>query len=159
MLTNKNSKCLFPNFNDYLNRTNQPAQFIRHRTISDDDFALATLQEKIWPFFIERIIEVSENDSLELENSGSDIDIDESRLIIDTIGDLNICKYFYNIAADNLFKYLIYCPILKRDEVDEDTRINGFFFIDFQNIDNSIEISNAYDYRFIFMVVFWDKEN
>lgn len=46
MLTNKNCKFLFYNFNNYLNRISQPIQLIRHTKISENDFALKILQEK-----------------------------------------------------------------------------------------------------------------
>lgn len=43
MLTNNNSKFIFYNFNNYLNRIGRPIQFVRHTITSDDDYALTKL--------------------------------------------------------------------------------------------------------------------
>ena len=67
MFTHKNSKYLFYNFNNYLNRTGIPVQFVRHTLIYDDNYALTILQEKYWQYSIEIILEVSERGSLQLE--------------------------------------------------------------------------------------------
>ena len=62
ILTNKHSKFLCYNFNSYLNSQNDSRQFIRHSQISDDTYTLNALQNKNWPYFIERIIEFSQSD-------------------------------------------------------------------------------------------------
>ena len=49
MLTHKNSKFLFYQFNSYLTQANEPVKYIKHTEIADDDFALGVLQEKIDP--------------------------------------------------------------------------------------------------------------
>ena len=67
MLTNKNSKFLCYNFNDYLSTTGKPPQLVSHTVISDDDYALTKLQNRNWPYFNERILEFSQN-GLELRN-------------------------------------------------------------------------------------------
>ena len=61
ILTHKNSKYLLYNFNNFLNRIGKQAKLVRHTKISDDDFALPNLQEKNWPYFVERLLTVSEN--------------------------------------------------------------------------------------------------
>ena len=70
MFTNKNSKCLFYHFNDYLTRINEPTKLARHSQISDDDIALDIIQNKNWQYFIERILEVYHSN-----NIGDNIDI------------------------------------------------------------------------------------
>ena len=59
MLTHKNSKYLFYNFNNYPSRIGRPVQFVRYTQIPDNDYALTTLQEKNAPYFIETILEIS----------------------------------------------------------------------------------------------------
>ena len=51
----------FYNFNSYLNLHNEPEQFIRHSQISDDTYALNALKNKIWSYFIDRIIDFSQS--------------------------------------------------------------------------------------------------
>ena len=67
MSTNKNSKFLCYNFNDYLSLIGKPPQLVSHTVISDDDYALTELQNRNWPYFNERILEFSQN-GLELRN-------------------------------------------------------------------------------------------
>ena len=43
MLTNKNSKCLFYRFNDYLERIFEPIKPVPHSVITDDDLALEVI--------------------------------------------------------------------------------------------------------------------
>ena len=66
MLTHKNSKFLFYQFNNYLTQINEPVKYIKHTKIADDKFALGVLLEKNWPYLIERLSEVCTN--LEFEN-------------------------------------------------------------------------------------------
>ena len=60
VLTNKNSKYLFHLFNKYQESRNRPKQFIRHSVISDNNYALRELQNRNWPYFINRIIYFSQ---------------------------------------------------------------------------------------------------
>ena len=46
MLTNKNTKRLFYQFNQYLVQIGQPLKFIRHSVIADDNYALTVIQER-----------------------------------------------------------------------------------------------------------------
>ena len=46
MLTHRNLKFLFYNFDNYLNRIGKPLQLVRHTKIADDDIALKNLQVK-----------------------------------------------------------------------------------------------------------------
>ena len=107
MLKHKNSKFLFYNVNDWLNGINQ---LVRHTKMSYGHFPLSVLQEKNWVYFIEIILEISENDSLELESLGTAVDIDENKLIIDSMTSLSILKHFYktlyNTVANNHCEFL-----------------------------------------------------
>ena len=55
VLTNKNSKYLFYQFNDYLERLLQPIRPVRHSIITDDDLVLEVIQNEKWQYFIETI--------------------------------------------------------------------------------------------------------
>ena len=59
-LTNKNSKFLFHLFNKYQEDRARPKFPIRHSTLTDDNYALNALQDRNWPYFINRIIEFSQ---------------------------------------------------------------------------------------------------
>ena len=60
MLKHKNSKLLLYNLNGFLSRINEPVQLVRHTTVVDGNYALEFLQEKDWPYFIQRILLISE---------------------------------------------------------------------------------------------------
>ena len=110
MLNHKNSKFLFYNFNGFLDRINQPVQLIRYTTVADDDCALVAIQEKGRPYFIERILSPSERNPLEIKSLGTAVDINESRLILDMMANLDIVKAvdnnLYRTVVDNLTECL-----------------------------------------------------
>ena len=91
MLTNKNSKFLFYNFNNYLNRCGEPVEKVRH-TVKD------------WSNFIEKLFQVSEKENFELENNRTEIDSVENKLLLDTISNLQICKHFTILCTMQLQK-------------------------------------------------------
>ena len=55
-LTNKNSKYLFHQFNDYLERIFELIKPVRHSVITDDDLALEITQNENRQYFIEAIL-------------------------------------------------------------------------------------------------------
>ena len=71
VITNENSKYLFYQFNDYLERLRQPMKHILHSVITDDDLALDIIQMKNWQYFIEAILAASKTN-----NSGLNSTID-----------------------------------------------------------------------------------
>ena len=58
-LANKNSKFLFNLFNKYQQDRGRKKHSVRHTKVTADDYALQKLQDKNWPYFINRIIEFS----------------------------------------------------------------------------------------------------
>ena len=56
------SKFLFYHFNNLRCDLGEKAYKIRHTIVSDNQHALETLQSKDWPYFINRLVEVSEGD-------------------------------------------------------------------------------------------------
>ena len=94
VLTNKNSKYLFHLFNKYLEDENKPKQFIGHSVISDDNYALKELQNKNWPYFINRIIQFSQGftDVGEIGIS----DRYEANILYNTKGNFKIVNELYS---------------------------------------------------------------
>ena len=156
MLTNKNSKFLCYNFNDYLSTTGKPPQLVSHTVISDDDYALTKLQNRNWPYFNERILEFSQN-GLELRNY-SITDKSENKIMKDKIQNFKIIKELYmslhNAVGDYLLEYPRNCPIFEQEKIDEDLRLNAFEFLNFQNNYNSKELLNTYEFFYINLVGF-----
>lgn len=75
MLINNNSKFLFYSFKDYLNGRGLPVQYVTNKIKSDNTHGLLVLQENDWSYFIERLLELCEKDSIDLESLGSEVDI------------------------------------------------------------------------------------
>ena len=50
ILTNKNSKDLFYQFNDYLEHVFEPVKPVPHSLITDDDIALEVIQNENWQY-------------------------------------------------------------------------------------------------------------
>ena len=55
-----NNKFLFHLFNKYQQDRGKTKYPVRHSTLTDDNYALQTLQNRNWPYFIRRIIEFSQ---------------------------------------------------------------------------------------------------
>lgn len=66
--------------------------------ISDDNYALETLQSKNWSYFVKTILEIS-NDDLEFSSVTDQYEID---IIQETSENLDICKKYYNSIYDNV---------------------------------------------------------
>ena len=92
-MTFKNSKFLFYHFNSYFHAENRPGQLIKHGIISDDTFALNTLQNKNWPYLIDKIIEFSQS-GLDLNSFGIS-DTEKADIILNTKENFKILKDVY----------------------------------------------------------------
>ena len=88
MDTNSASKFLFYHFNNLRRNLNEDACKIRHTFVSDDQYVLEFLQSRNWPYFIDSILEISEDDITSLNPSrvnDSRNNIEEIKIINDTI--------------------------------------------------------------------------
>ena len=74
--THKFSKPLFYHFNVFTQITNGLPYKIKHAIISDDQYGLEVSQSKVWPYFIDRLLEISEGNisSLNLGRIGQSKD-------------------------------------------------------------------------------------
>ena len=64
---------------------------IRHTTISNDQFALEKLQSKNLPYFVERIMEISEGNISTLNETGkTKNDFDELRIFAGMFTDISL---------------------------------------------------------------------
>ena len=103
MRTNSISKFLFYNFNTLLVSSGRKPLLLRHLQIADNEYALERLQNKSWPYFIETLLEVSNNDV-----NYNNIEKTEERDIIDkTVNNLNDCKDKYNKAFIDISKCVV----------------------------------------------------
>ena len=123
-------------------------QLIRHSIKSNDTFALNTLQSKNWPYFIDRIIEFSQS-RLDLNSfciSGreeADIVLNTKKKKINMLK--NIYQNFYVSVGHYLYDYLYNLPLLEKENIDEDSTLNEYPFLNFNSNYNDREIINTYD--------------
>ena len=85
-LANKNSKFLFNLFNKYQQDRGRQKYPVRHTKVNADGYALKTLQDRNWPYFINRIIEFSQGV----------FDPNEVNILNDTRSNFEIVKNLYN---------------------------------------------------------------
>ena len=131
------SKFLFYHFNNLRCYLGEKAYKIRHTIVSDNQHALETLQSKDWPYFINRLVEVSEGDITWLNLHGisqNENDVEELKIINDTIENLEICKnYFAAIYANgssSFQNYLKIAPDVLIEKMEDDLRLNLYSSID-----------------------------
>ena len=63
-------------------------QYVRHTIISEDLHRLLELQKRNSPYFIGKLFKLSEGDDFELEHLGTEVDIEEKELLLNTITNL-----------------------------------------------------------------------
>ena len=71
---------------------------IRHNQVSDDKYALETLQSKNCRYFVKAVLEIS-NDDVGLS---SVTDQNEINIINETFENVTICKEYYNSIYHNI---------------------------------------------------------
>ena len=103
--THGTSKFLFHHFNNLRCDLGEKPYKVWHTIISDNKDALEILQNKDWPYFINRLLEVSNGgiSSLSLLSIGQNQNNVEELKVIgdDTIENLEKCKNYYaDIYAD-----------------------------------------------------------
>ena len=78
--------------------------------------------------------------------------MDENKIVLNTTENLVLCKAVYNVTyisiASNQHEYLENIPKIDLGRIYEDLRLNGFYFIDFENEYNTKEIMDSFNYFF-----------
>ena len=159
------SKFLFYHFNNLRRDLGEEACKIRHTIVSDDQHVLEALRSKDWPYFINRLFEVSEGDITSLNFSGisqNEDDIEELKIINGTIENLEICKNYYadiyeNVGG-NFQNYLKDAPDVLIEKMEDDLRLNLYSSIDLKNEPSTKDIMQTFD-RFLHLVDFQQLTN
>ena len=122
LLANKNSKFLFNLFNKYQQDRGRKTYPVRHTKVSADDYALKTLQDKNWPYFINCIIAFSQG-VFDL-NDIITTDPDEVNILNDTRANFETVKNLYNelltSVGINLHEYFMNLNTDKKQKIDTD---------------------------------------
>ena len=134
MLTKKNSKFCFYNFDDYLDRLCRPVERVRHSIVSENEHGFLELLRKVWLCFIEKkVLELFEGEKIDL-NEFDDL---EGELLPDIVSNLQICKYFYNTlynsVADNFREMILSGHYFYIQSINEDAKLNGWSLVNIQD--------------------------
>ena len=128
-LANKNSKFLFNLFNKYQQDRGRQKHPVRHTKVNADNYALKTLQDRNWPYFINRVIEFSQG-VFDLNDTITTYP-DEVNILNDTRSNFEIVKSLYNelltSAGINLHEYFMNLDIDKKQKIDTDLRNHNYF--------------------------------
>ena len=128
-LANKNSKFLFNLFNKNQEIRGRKKHAVKHTKISADEYTLRTLQNRNWPYFINRIIEFSQGyfDINDIITS----DPEEVNILNNTRSNFEITKNLYNellmTVGINLHEFFINLGIEEKHEIDTDLTNNGYY--------------------------------
>ena len=142
----KTSKFLFHLFNKFQENIGRTKQAIRHTKLSDDNYALGALQDRNWPYFIDRIIDYSQG-FLNLSDVDRS-DITELNVLRNTRDNFEILKGVYNellnAVAVRLHQFLKEIGHIKKQQIDTDLRNNNFETFDPQNAHIQQKILQTY---------------
>ena len=118
---------MFNKFQEDRGRTKFP---IVHSVLTDDHYTLKKLQDKSWPYFINRIIEFSQG----FINLADETDQTEINILTQTRANFEIVKNLYNELFNsvviNLPDYFRNLGIIEKQRIDTDLRNNIFFVWD-----------------------------
>ena len=142
----KTSKFLFLLFNKFQESHGRQKHSIRHTKLSDDDYALGALQDRNWPYFIDRIIDYSQG-FLNL-NDVDRSDITELNVLRNTRDNFEILKGVYNQLLNGvgvrLHEFLKQIGHLKKQKIDTDLRKNNFENFNPNEVHNQQKILQTY---------------
>ena len=128
-LVNKNSKFLFNLFNKYQQDRGRKKHSVRHTKVTADDYTLQKLQDKNWPYFINRRIEFSQG-AFDI-NDVIKSDADEVDILNNTRANFEIVKNLYNelltFVGINLHEYFMNLDIDVKRKIDTDLTNNNYF--------------------------------
>ena len=98
------SKFLFYNFKKFRSLLDKEIFTLRHSIIANEKYALETLQNRNWSYFIKKLIYFLNNDlDDELFRDG---EYDEQKSLVDqTFKNLNYCKQIYENVFDDIASF------------------------------------------------------
>ena len=152
--TNSTSKFLFYNFNNIrVHIERRPAIKVRHSEILENEEALKVIQNHNWQYFIETLLEISNNESLIDRDDFKDDEAFEDYLIIEkTQENLKYCKRFYEEVFDDI-SYFLHNKIKETqdiviEEIEDDLSNYRIFYKKLKEIESPVEfmkiLSNFY---------------
>ena len=129
ILTNKISKHLFYQFNDYLEHILEPIKPVRDIVITDNDFTLDIIQHENWQYFIKTILTACKTNNGGINNT---IELKNINIIKNSVEKITICKQtyfsFYNQISQYLINTIKNLPVDEREEIDRNLQRNNYFF-------------------------------
>ena len=144
--TNATSKFLFYNFNNIRTGIERKVPYpIKHSEIISNEIGLETIQNYNWQYFIEKIIDISNQEKLlEREDFKDDEEFEDYLIIEKTQQNLKYCKEFYNGVFDDIshfFQRKIHeIPIESIHEMREDLSHYRIYFKDIKKVESSKEL-------------------
>ena len=152
--TNSTSKFLFYNFNNLrVHHERKPPIKVRHSEILENEEALKIIQNHNWQYFIETLLEISNNENLIDRNDFKDDEAFEDYIIIEkTQENLEYCKKFYE-GVFNDIAYFLHNKIKETpdeivEKIEDDLSNYRIFFKKLKKIESHVEfmkiLSNFY---------------
>ena len=126
----------------------QDMQLIRHLIIVEDQEGLAELQNRNWPYFIEKVIAITEDmNKVKIEEK-------KNKILNEITRNYKICrrvyKSLYNSVADNFFEYLSTLLYYEISKLNEDIKTNGWSLApDVRNYNGNVNLMRSMDFFFI----------
>ena len=128
-LANENSKFLFNLFNKYQENRGRKKLPVKHTKVSADDYALKKLQDRNWPYFVNRIIEFSQG--VYDINDIITTDAEKVNILNNARANFEITKNLYNelltAVGINLHEYFITLDIAEKQKIDTDLINNNYY--------------------------------
>ena len=146
------SKFLFYNFNTFRYFFGKEIFTLRHSIIANEEYALETLQNRNWSYFIKKLIYFSNNDlDDELYRDG---EYDEQKCLVDqTFKNLNYCKQIYENVLDDIAYFfhrkLKETPDIFVEKMEEDLAREIFYQKKIKEQENSTEVFKNFNQFFL----------
>ena len=143
--TNSTSKFLFYNFNNVRIIERRPPIKIKHSEIVENTIGLGVIQNHNWQYFIETILEISNNRNLLDRDSFKDDEDFEDYLIIEkTQENLKYCKDLYNGVFDDISYFFQRAIFETQDHIiekmEEDLANHRIFYRKLKKVESQTDL-------------------
>ena len=156
------SKFLFYNFNTFRSLLGKEVFTLRHSIIANEEYALETLQNRNWSYFIKKLIYFSNNDLDDELFQDGEYDVQNS-LVDQTFKNLNYCKQIYENVFDDLAYFfhrkLKETPNIFVEKMEEDLAREIFYQKKIKEQENSTEVFKNFNQFFFKTGRFSGSEN